>query len=460
MQYPYHPNGRGFDEFYGFCSGHWGDYFSPPLENNGQLVQGEGFCIDDFTNKAIEFMEQSVASEKPFFAYLPYNTPHSPMQVPDQYWSKFQEHPLPLRNREPQKENVGHTRAALAMCENIDWNVGRVLGKLDQWEIDDNTIVIYFCDNGPNGARFNGEMKGRKGSTDEGGVRSPLLIRWPATIPEGHKIDRIASVTDLLPTLAELCQVDLESTKPLDGRSLKPLLIGEKSASEWPDRIIASFWRGKLSIRNQKFRLDHQGNLFDIDSDPRQDSPVQRDHPEVAKRLFTAAKDFRENVTAGYDDDQRPFLLGHETYRYTQVPARDATFTGKMQRSNRYPNCSFLRNWTSTEEIVSVDAVVAASGKYRVLLQYACPAEDIGAEMRLTIGSSKLDFLVTDAADPPIRGSENDRVQRAESYVKDFPTIEIGTIELTEGERGLTLQPLSIPGRQAMEFRLLQFIRE
>ncbi len=156
MQYPYHPNGRGFDEYYGFCSGHWGDYFSPPLEHNGQLVQGEGFCVDDFTNKAIQFMAQAVENGQPFFAYLPYNTPHSPMQVPDSYWERFKDRELEMRHRDPDKEDLNHVRCALAMCENIDWNVGRLLKQLEDWQIADNTIVLYFCDNGPNGNRWNG----------------------------------------------------------------------------------------------------------------------------------------------------------------------------------------------------------------------------------------------------------------------------------------------------------------
>ncbi|HUX58013.1 MAG TPA: sulfatase-like hydrolase/transferase, partial [Bacteroidales bacterium] len=88
MQYPYHPNARGFDEFYGFCSGHWGEYFSPKfLEHNGEIVQGNGFITDDLTEKAIAFIDSH--KNKPFFLYVPYNTPHSPMQVPDQWWSKF-----------------------------------------------------------------------------------------------------------------------------------------------------------------------------------------------------------------------------------------------------------------------------------------------------------------------------------------------------------------------------------
>ena len=89
MQYPYHPNGRGFDYYYGFCSGHWGNYFDPMLERNGKITKGKGFLVDDLTNEAMKFMERHGGpnGEKPFFVYLPYNTPHSPMQVPDEYWN-------------------------------------------------------------------------------------------------------------------------------------------------------------------------------------------------------------------------------------------------------------------------------------------------------------------------------------------------------------------------------------
>ncbi len=95
-QYPYHPNARGFDEYYGFCSGHWGDYFSPPLEHNGQLVRGEGYITDDLTDHAIRFIETN--RDRPFFCYLPFNTPHSPMQVPDRFYDKFKDAEIPLRH--------------------------------------------------------------------------------------------------------------------------------------------------------------------------------------------------------------------------------------------------------------------------------------------------------------------------------------------------------------------------
>ncbi|MDA3925022.1 MAG: arylsulfatase, partial [Kiritimatiellae bacterium] len=252
MQYPYHPNGRGFDEYYGFCSGHWGHYFDPMLEHNGNIVKGKGFCIDDFTNHGIDFIEQS--GDKPFFCYFAYNTPHAPMQVPDEYWDRFKDKDLKMHNREPQKESNNHLRCALAMCENIDWNVGRVLKKLDELKLADNTIVLYFSDNGPNGWRWNGDMRGKKGWVDEGGVRSPLMMRWPGTIKPGIEIKHISSATDLLPSLTELCGVPQKVKKPLDGISFVPLL--QNPEANFTDRLIINNWKKKISVRSQRFRLD------------------------------------------------------------------------------------------------------------------------------------------------------------------------------------------------------------
>ncbi|MEM9644687.1 MAG: sulfatase-like hydrolase/transferase, partial [Planctomycetota bacterium] len=190
MQAPYHPNTRGFDDYYGFCSGHWGNYFSPMLEHNGDLVNGNGFLVDDFTDHAIEFIRDR--GDHPFFVYLPYNTPHSPMQAPQDDWARFKDKPIqsdPAGGNKKQ-ENLDFTRAALAMVSNIDRNVGRLLATLTDEGVAEDTIVIYFSDNGPNSYRFNGGMRGRKGSTFEGGLRSPCVVRYPAKIRPGTVVDQ------------------------------------------------------------------------------------------------------------------------------------------------------------------------------------------------------------------------------------------------------------------------------
>ena len=453
MQYPYHPNGRGFDEFYGFCSGHWGDYFSPPLEQNGKIVKGNGFCIDDFTDKAITFIENSSKNKKPFFAYLPYNTPHSPMQVPDKWWDKFKNKKIKMRNRDPRREDIDHLRCALAMCENIDWNVGRVLKKINDLKIEKNTIVIFFHDNGPNGVRWNGGMKGRKGSTDEGGVRSPLLIRWPDKISKGIKINQITSVMDLLPTLTDCANIPISSEKALDGRSLKPLLLGERN--KWKERTLINYWRGKTSARNQNFRLDHLGKLYDMTNDPGQLADISALRPKIRNQLLEEVSNWKETVLPELGKDERSFVIGHPNYRWTQVPARDGVSHGAIKRSGRFPNCSYYENWKTTEDKITWNCEVGASGTYEVSIHYALKKGDEGTVVQLSHNNASIEHKFTESHEVPSRGQENDRVERRESYVKDFKEIKIGKINLTKGKGELTLKALEIPGEESIEFRLM-----
>ena len=454
MQYPYHPLGRGFEEYYGFCSGHWGDYFSPPLDHNGRIVRGDGFVIDDFTNRAIKFMRAN--KERPFFVYLPYNTPHSPMQVPDRWWDRFKDKELEMRHRDPQKEKIGHTRAALAMCENVDWNVGRLLKALDEINEAENTIVLFFCDNGPNGSRWNGGMKGRKGSTDEGGVRSVLFVRWPERIQAGIVVREISAAIDLLPTLSSMAGIPTISEKPLDGVDLSPLLDGRNHES---DRLIYSHWRNRTSVRSQKYRLDTQGKLFDLTEDPGQRQDISSQQPEIAERMRAALAKWKQEVLPGYDDDQRRFPLGHPDFHLTQIPARDGTAHGGIKRSNRFPNCSYFSNWTHVDDAITWPVDVGADGEYEVELYYTCPQKDIGATIELSCGDSRLQKRITEAHDSPLLGGENDRVERSESYVKNFKPMKLGTIKLRKGPAELKLQATDIPGSQVMDFRLMMFKR-
>ncbi|MCO6455865.1 MAG: sulfatase-like hydrolase/transferase [Pirellulaceae bacterium] len=453
MQYPYHPRGRGFQEYYGFCSGHWGEYFNPPLEHNGRLVQGEGYITDDLTSRALDFIEQH--RDQPFFCYLPYNTPHSPMQVPDRFYEKFAQAELAQRHDDPAQEDLAHTRAALAMCENIDWNVGRVLTKLDELQLAERTIVIYFSDNGPNGWRWNGGMKGRKGSTDEGGVRVPCLVRWRGRIPAGARIPEIAAAVDLLPTLAEFCNVSLAGGKPLDGVSLVPLLAGQQR-DDWPDRMIFSHWAGRVSVRTQRYRLDAAGKLFDMRSDPEQRRDVSRQHSDETARLAQAVDRWKRELLPGLGQDDRPFPVGFGEFPATQLPARDGVPHGNVRRSARAPNCSFFENWTSRDDSITWDVQVEKAGRYEVVLHYTCPQPNVGVKLELALGDSRLACSVTEAHDPPLRGAAEDRVSRGpESYVKDFKPLPMGTIALERGRGQLTLRALEMPGPGAVDVRQL-----
>src|SRR5205807_2172434 len=141
-------------------------------------------------------------------------------------------------------------------------------------------------DNGPNGPRWNGGMKGHKGSTDEGGVRLPLFVRWPAKIRPGVVITPIAAAVDLYPTLIDLAGIPRVGDKPFDGISLAPWLL--ENGGPPPDRILFQHWAAKVSARDQRFRLDAVGQLFDLTADAGQQRNIAADHPEVTRRLSDA----------------------------------------------------------------------------------------------------------------------------------------------------------------------------
>lgn len=454
-QYPYHPNARGFQEYYGFCSGHWGNYWDPILDRNGEIVDGEGFIIDDLTNHAIDFIRS--ADDQPFFCYVPYNTPHSPMQVPDRWWDRHKSGEVNQRHRDPDKEKLTHTRAALAMCENIDWNVGRLLEALHEQGVADNTIVIYFSDNGPNGYRWNAGMKGRKGSVEEGGVRSPFFIRWPGQIEAGLMIPQIAGAIDLLPTLMDLAGIERSGTKPLDGRSLKPLLTGQTEV--WEDRVIISHWKNRgVSVRSQRYRLDNSGQLFDMVDDPGQRTNVAEAHPQITKDLLAAADNYRETVLSEYVAGKPPFPVGHRSGQLTQMPIRDATSTGNIKRSARPPNSSYFTNWTSTGDQVRWKAVVEETATYDAELLYSCAAANAGTVIRLeavTDSGSTMVETVAKTHEPRLVGVDRDRDPRREGFEQDWGRLKLGQIKLKKGPAELCLSAPKIQGDQAINVRLL-----
>lgn len=454
-QFPYHPNARGFDEFYGYCSGHWGDYFSPQLERNGELVKGNGYLVDDFTDNALKFIEKNASRN--FFCYLPLPTPHSPMQVPDKYWDRMKDRVLDMKANEGDKEDEDFTRAALAMVECIDFNVGRLLRKLDELKLANDTIVVFMTDNGPNSFRWNGGMKGRKGSVDEGGVRSPLYISWPGKIKSGKLILQISSVIDLLPTLTDLAGVPIINAKPLDGVSLEPLINGR--AGSIPNRMIFSHWNEKVSVRTQQYRLDQAGKLYDMVSDPGQTTDVSERLPETAAELGSYVNRWKAEMLPKLVA-KRPFTVGFPEFPLTQLPARDAEPHGDVQRSARAPNCSYFTNWKKPNDKITWPVEVLSAGNFEVQVYYACPESAISSVIELSLGDASVSAAISEANNPPATGAEHDRVPRmGESYIKDFKPMTLGNIRLPAGEGELTLSTPQIAGEDGIEVRMIMLRR-
>ena len=195
-------------------------YFDPVLYQNNRAIKTSGYCTDVFTNGALDFMEQNKG--EPFFLYLAYNAPHSPLQAPREYLEKYQELDLSLTPREAEA-----ARRVYAMVENVDDNVGRILDFLHENSLTQQTVVIFMSDNGPIPARYNAGLRSTKGTVYEGGIRVPFFIHYPEIFEAGKKISTTVGHIDVLPTLLEICGLESEIPEGINGSSMLPILAGE-----------------------------------------------------------------------------------------------------------------------------------------------------------------------------------------------------------------------------------------
>ncbi|GIX03456.1 MAG: N-acetylgalactosamine-6-sulfatase [Planctomycetaceae bacterium] len=461
----YHPLARGFQFFTGYTEGHWAEYFDPWLEHQGDVLRKSGYIVEICTDEALRFMERHVS--QPFFCYLPFTTPHTPWSVPEDDWRRWRDRPILQSATMNELEDLDETRCALAMIEHQDRQVGRVLQKLRDLGLEEQTIVVYFSDNGPNTWRWNGNLRGRKGSTDEGGTRSICVLRWPGKIPAGRRVSTIAAAIDLLPTLLSLAGVTHVGQRPVDGQDLSPLLMGADVS--WPERLLFSHNNGLVSVRGERFCLDAQGRLYDLVQDPGQTRPVNAEYPQIMAQLRSAVQIWRREVLGNerhplpqprQDLDPRPFPVGGQLFANTWLPARDARAVGNIQRSSPAPNSSYFVNWSDIDDHIVWQVEVKEAGTYRVTLYYTCSVADAGAELELCWHDRTLRGKVQQAYDPGVSWFQ-DTLPRplAESPAKRFRALDLGTIDLTAGQGELRLRAVHIPGREVMHLRGMMLTR-
>jgi arylsulfatase A-like enzyme len=428
QQPPYHPNSRGFDEFYGYCSGHLGSYFDSEIEHNGKLIKSDGYLTDNLIDRSLEFIHKN--RDQPFFLFLSLNTPHSPMQVPDKWWNLYKNRSI----KEARSDyELNHTRAAYAMIENIDWNIGRLLDGIENYELQENTTIIFLGDNGPNGNRWNANLKGIKGSTDEGGVRSPLIIYHPKV--KSSRIRSIASSIDIAPTILSLVNINPKEFE-FDGIDLSSLW---KYPERVYDRYLIQYWNGQTSIRSSQFRLSSENKMFDIINDPSQllevNNSIEKGKMENIKRNWLDKFPNFDQIV-----EERPLPIIH-TKTPIILPARESKFDGdELSLSNRWPNDSFIDNWKSDENIIYWPIEVYEDLILEPTIYYTADESSLGTVISIEANESKVEKIITEPFDPLPRGMENDRVPREESYVKDFKEMIFPAIRLKKGVYDLKLR--------------------
>ena len=298
-------------------------YFDPLLRRNGTWTKTRGYVSDVITDAAIAFITSH--QRQPFFTYLAFNAPHTPLEVPAEKYAKYKGMNLKAEDFVgPGTPIAGNfdadvTAKIYGMIENIDDNVGRLLATLDKLKLTERTVVIFMTDNGPQQPRYNAGMPQLKGTVHEGGIRVPFFVRWPGVF-RARTVDRIAAHIDVMPTLLGVTGVAKPPAVKFDGVSLSPLLRGE--GSDWPDRTLFFQWhRGDtpelhraFAARSQRYKvIQPLGNganklpptfgfeLYDMANDPLQQRNVAAEQPEIVTGMTNQYEAWFKDVTGGRD---------------------------------------------------------------------------------------------------------------------------------------------------------------
>ena len=307
-----HPCRRGFDRFHGFLGDMMDDYYTHLRHDINYMRHGfdtidpQEHATDLFTEWSVDFIRAQAQSSQPFFLYLAYNAPHTPIQPPDDWVER-------VREREP---DISPQRAKyIALVEHMDAGIGRVLDTLVETDQLSNTLVIYTSDNGGSidvGAH-NGPLRGQKGEMYEGGIRVPACAMWPGHVPEGHVTDQVALLMDLFPTVCEVAGAPI--AHEIEGRSIWQTLQAEQQ--DFSDRIL--YWlrreggqrflgQCQHAVRRGNTKLLHNSpfealELYDLSDDPLETtngSQTQIDLFREMSQLFQA-----ETQKAGHVPWQR-----------------------------------------------------------------------------------------------------------------------------------------------------------
>lgn len=438
--YPCVPHKQGFEEFVGFRLGHWNRYIDPPLERNGKPIETKGYVSDVFTDEAIGFIDRH--KSEPFFLYLAYNAPHSPYIVPDKYYDRFEGKGLSVP-----------VASTYAMVENLDSNIGRILSHLDRTGLANDTIVLFMCDNGPTGgARFNAGLRATKGTVYEGGVRSPLWMRWPRRLAP-KEVQGPAAHIDVYPTLLDLCNVPRPAGPAIDGVSLAPAMTGPAKIAERMlffhnagNRIRSPF---PGAVREGRWCLINGKELYDLEKDPGEQNDVAGSNPEVASRLRVAYQSWFDEVAAQCGFEQPVIPIGYAEENPVWLPATRATLTGGLKYFGQHGYAhDWATGWSATAS-AEWDVDVVREGTYEVQALYLSEPAGVGARLALQAGAAQASAPVVDATnnDPLPTGLR----QVSPHYLEfSWKHLVLGKVALQKGKQSLRL---TASGEQASGIR-------
>lgn len=308
----YLPLQRGFTHFYGHYNGAI-DYFTHKREgeldwhNDEETSHDKGYSTDLITEEAVRCIKSYSSQKAPFFLYVAYNAPHGPLQAKKEDLLLYGYDETKPSFGKGNKDDEGFSgrgntkkQTYAAMVTNMDRGIGNILAALKESGIDENTLVLFFSDNGaaPGEGSSSGELKGTKFQEWDGGVRSPAVIKWPAGFKGGHSIDQVTGYIDIVPTLGEIAGLKENSKKALDGISILPVLENKK------EKISRDFYLGYGSlISDNKWKIVKAANgnprmkleedvLYNIAADPSEKKNIKTVYPLIYKELKEKVSQF------------------------------------------------------------------------------------------------------------------------------------------------------------------------
>jgi hypothetical protein len=343
------------------------------------------------------------------------------------------------------------------MCENIDDNVLRLLAKINEMKLEENTIIIFMTDNGPNGERYNGGMRGIKGSIHEGGVRVPCFINWKGKIG-ARSIPQIAGHIDVLPTLINLCNLEKPATSPLDGLDLSTLLLEENP--DFPERLFFTKRSTESiipdgAVRSDRYRLVMENGdsmLFDMQVDPGQQNDISNNEKELVAKLASAYSTWFNEVSGDFTPSTE-IRIGFPDEETIYLPAHEAGFSGDIRFMEGHGWAhDWLVNWKNTGDSIFWNVQVDQPYNYALDILYSCPEANIGSQITATSGDSKANGFIVQVHDPQYIQS-NDRVVRMEVYEKEWASLPMGELHLSKGNQKIVLKAVQIKNGSVAEIK-------
>ena len=377
--YPFRPTDQGFHESLIHLSGGIGQvgdftnyykgnrsYFDPILWHNNEQKKYEGYCSDIFTDEAIKFIEDNKSNQ--FFCYLSFNAPHTPLQVPEKYYDLYKNvDPSVISESEKismTEKNVLDAKRIYGMVTNIDDNVGKLVSKLKELNIDQNTILIFMTDNGPQQFRYVSNLRGLKSSVYNGGIKVPFYLSYPKIHDAGLDIDNFSAHIDVLPSLLDLCDIETPKNIKIDGKNFL-----NKSREE---RSFFSYWTRKspelyqnMSLNKGNYKLVGNTNydspierfeLFDIDNDPYEMENLIENKKELAIQMKLEMDNIYNELINSKNIKNKPrIIIGSEFENPTYLNRNDA---------------SGQRGIWAQNEIFGFWRIKALSGKYNFRFKF------------------------------------------------------------------------------------------